>query len=249
MRRRRRARHHRAPARRRASHPAAGRARHRRRARAARAARRVQHRRRSASRSGRAGDGGAPGPVHARAGAARRDHQPGRLVGVDIAADELGGVIARDEGGGRPRQRVRGPGAGSHPLGARRRRRPRRALHRAVRARVRARARRRERPRSSSTRGLPGWRTSWGSASTPVTTSTCGTSRSSTPCRTSTRCRSATRSSGMRCMWACGGRCSTTWPPSTDATCDRDESSGPSLPWSGRCSPATRPWPPPLAVP
>ena len=77
----RRARHHRASARRRAAHHAGATC-----ARSPRGCaplarpRRVQHRGRSAAGSARARARGPARPVHARAGHARRDHEPGRLA-------------------------------------------------------------------------------------------------------------------------------------------------------------------------
>ena len=88
VRRCRRAGHHRASARRRAAHHVRRRARGRGVAAAAGWPRRVQHRRRSAAGSARAGARGEADAVHAGAGAARRDHQPGRLVAGHAARSD-----------------------------------------------------------------------------------------------------------------------------------------------------------------
>ena len=144
------------------------------------------------------------GSVHARAGRARRGHEPGRLAAGTRSRPAAGGRSADCAARGIRVSLFVDAGAGADPLGRVDRRRSRRALHRAVRARVRARprttarrvvrhatprrrrlahalgARRQRRPRSRSrqSRAVP------------------------RRCRTSTRSRSATRSCRARCLSA-----------------------------------------------
>ena len=80
---------------------------------------------------------GAAAPVHAGAGAGRRDHQPGRLV-ARVALRRAAAGDRRPAGGRRPREPVRRRRAGTDPVGGRQRRRSRGAVHRAVRPRLRA---------------------------------------------------------------------------------------------------------------
>ena len=172
--------------------------------------RRVQHRRRSASGPAGAGARGEADPVHARAGATGRDHQPGRLVAGDAARGDLR-VRATPASRWHPRQPVRGSRGRAHSLGGGRRRRPRRALHRAVRARVRTRATPRPRVVRRLRAGPRSWprRSAW--ASTPATTSTSRIWFCSAACRIWTRCPSATRSSATRCSSASIAASATTW--------------------------------------
>ena len=120
---------------------------------------------------------GAARSVHARAGRAGRDHQPGRLAAGPGDASGCLDVVAR------PASRAASASACSSTptpdadsLGGVGRRRSRRAVHRAVRARVRARRRRRRAARSRVTRTRRGSRTRSASASTPATISTSTTS-------------------------------------------------------------------------
>ena len=70
--------------------------------------RRIQHRRRSAARAARPGAGGAARPVHARAGRAGRDHEPGRLAAA-APTRGLPDVVRGLKAARHPRQPVRRP--------------------------------------------------------------------------------------------------------------------------------------------
>ena len=117
-------------------------------ARGAAAGRRVQHRRRSAAGLLDLVAGGPAGPVHAGAGRARRDHQPGGMAagaGDRAAAGRDRGLASRAASASACSSM---PTPDAIRLGGVGRRRSGRALHRAVRARLRARPRRRAARRS-----------------------------------------------------------------------------------------------------
>ena len=127
-----------------------------------RARRRIQHRRRSAARLIDARRRGAAGSVHARAGRARRSHEPGRLAARVRRRSGLPDVIARFKSRGVRVSLFVDPEPEPIEWAAVGRRRPRRALHRAVRPRVRARAPRPAQSSFESYAAAAGWRTSLG---------------------------------------------------------------------------------------
>ena len=167
--RRRGARHHGAPARRSPAHHAGRRPCDRGGARAGAVARRVQHRRRSAARPARARPRGAPRSVHAGAGRARRDHQPGRL-------DGLRRRVTCRRWSATSRRRAFGSACSSNPPKRRSvsRRRSAPIASSSTRSRSRGRSSARARTAGGRSRRTPtprSWRTRWAWASTPATTS------------------------------------------------------------------------------
>ena len=133
---------------------------------------RVQHRRRSAPRPARARAEGPADAVHARAGPARRDHEPGRLASRHVGRGACGRSSSGMKKIGVRVSLFVDPVPDAVRWAAAVGRRSRRALHRAVCARVRGGQR--GRSELQDVRGRPpSWRTRWVSASMPDTTSIC----------------------------------------------------------------------------